>query len=43
MNLGFTASIEKKKIGAEIIPTFAYIQAKDNYNIEKIEMMASSR
>lgn len=41
MSLGFSAAFEKKKIGATTIPTGAYIQAKDNYSIEKIEMMAS--
>lgn len=40
MHLGFSASFEKKKIGADVIPTTAYIQTKDNYSIEKIEMMA---
>ncbi len=41
ISFGFSASFEKKKLGATIISTGAYIQARDNYSIEKIEMMAS--
>lgn len=40
LNFGFSASFEKKKVGAQVISTSAYIQTKDNYSIEKIEMMA---
>jgi hypothetical protein len=38
--LGLSASIEKKKFGARIIPKVAYVQAKDNFNMEFIETMA---
>jgi len=32
IHLGFAASFEKRKLGAKIIPTSAYMQTKDNYN-----------
>ena len=32
--LGFTASIEKQRLGAKVIPSVAYMQAKDHYNME---------
>ncbi|MFT5821359.1 MAG: 7-keto-8-aminopelargonate synthetase-like enzyme [Crocinitomix sp.] len=32
--LGFSATIEKRKFGAKIKQSCAYIQAKDNYNME---------
>jgi 7-keto-8-aminopelargonate synthetase-like enzyme len=37
--LGLSASFEKKKLGARIIPKVAYVQAKDNYNMELISLM----
>lgn len=37
--LGFSASIEKKKFGANVIPKVAYIQYKDNFAIEFIETL----
>ncbi len=37
--LGMTASVEKRKLGASIIPKCAYIQAKDNYSLELMETM----
>ncbi|MBT1703530.1 aminotransferase class I/II-fold pyridoxal phosphate-dependent enzyme [Chryseosolibacter indicus] len=40
VNLGFSASIEKRKFGARIIPKVAYVQAKDNFNLELIESMS---
>jgi hypothetical protein len=36
IHLGFAASFEKKKLGAKIVPTIAYMQAKDNFNFEII-------
>ncbi len=36
-NLGISASIEKKKVGAALIPKVAYFHAKDNYVMESIE------
>ncbi|HYG38342.1 MAG TPA: aminotransferase class I/II-fold pyridoxal phosphate-dependent enzyme [Cytophagales bacterium] len=41
--LGFSASIEKKKFGSKIIPKIAYIQAKDNFNLEYIESLSTLR
>lgn len=38
--LGLSATIAKKKFGAKIHPTVAYVQAKDNFNMEFIETMA---
>ncbi len=34
--LGFSASIEKRKVGATQIPVYAYMQTKDNYNFDVI-------
>lgn len=39
IDFGMTASFEKKKVGATIIPKMAYIQAKDNYSMELMEVM----
>jgi Acetyltransferase (GNAT) domain len=38
--LGLSATIEKKKFGARIVPKVAYVQAKDNFNMEFIETMS---
>jgi 7-keto-8-aminopelargonate synthetase-like enzyme len=32
--LGFAATTEKKKVGARAVQAYAYMQAKDNYNLE---------
>jgi hypothetical protein len=40
INLGFSAAIEKKKVGALAVPTFAYMQAKDSYNFQVLANMA---
>ncbi|HEY8402387.1 MAG TPA: aminotransferase class I/II-fold pyridoxal phosphate-dependent enzyme, partial [Cytophagaceae bacterium] len=37
--LGLTADVEKKKVGARQIPMTAFIQAKDNYNLELLGMI----
>lgn len=37
--LGFTGSMEKRKLGAKAIPMVAYIQSKDNYNNLLINLM----
>jgi len=37
---GLSATIEKRKLGADAISKVAYIQAKDNFNMEFIETMA---
>ncbi len=34
--LGFSAGIEKKKVGAKQIPTFGYMQTKDSFNLETL-------
>ena len=39
IEFGLTAAFEKKKIGAEITPKFAYVQARDNYSMELLGMM----
>ncbi len=36
IHLGFAASFEKRKLGAEIIPTCAYMQMRDNYSMQYI-------
>lgn len=36
VHLGFSAGIEKKKVGAISTATYAYMQTKDTYNIEAI-------
>jgi hypothetical protein len=40
IHLGFSASFEKHKVGAEAIPTVAYMQIKDSYNMSVIANMA---
>ena len=42
INLGFAASFEKKKLGAKVLPTYAYMQTKDNYNLEVLGAMNAS-
>jgi hypothetical protein len=37
--LGFSAPVEKKKVGAELLPTYAFMQIKDNYNAQTLSMM----
>jgi 7-keto-8-aminopelargonate synthetase-like enzyme len=37
INLGFTASLEKKRFGSTTYPTVAYMQSEDNYNASVIE------
>lgn len=39
IDFGLSASFEKKKIGATIIPKVAYVQAKDNYVMEMLGVM----
>ncbi len=36
--LGFTASIEKQRLGAENIPKVAYVQMTDGFNMQVLEM-----
>jgi 7-keto-8-aminopelargonate synthetase-like enzyme len=37
--LGFSAPVEKKKVGAVLSSTFAFMQIKDSYNAETLAMM----
>jgi hypothetical protein len=37
--LGFSAPVEKKKVGAVLHPTYAFMQIKDNYNVEALAIM----
>lgn len=39
--LGYSASFEKRKFGAEIVDSVGYMQAKDNYAMEVIESMST--
>ena len=34
IDFGVSASFEKRKLGARIIPKVAYVQARDNYAME---------
>ena len=34
IDFGFSATFEKKKLGAAIIPKVAYVQARDNFSME---------
>ena len=43
IEFGLTAGFEKRKIGARIIPKFAYIQARDNYSMELLGILEGSR
>ena len=38
--MGLSATIEKRKLGSRAISKVAYVQAKDNFNMEFIETMA---
>lgn len=40
--LGFSADFEKRKYGAVQVEKVAYIQSKDNYNMEVIESMGAN-
>ena len=39
VDFGFSASFEKKKLGAQIIPKLAFLQTDDNFILEDLEMM----
>ena len=39
IHLGFSATIEKKKVGAVIRPTYAFMQTRDNYNAQALATM----
>jgi 7-keto-8-aminopelargonate synthetase-like enzyme len=39
VELGITATFEKRKLGAQLISKFAYLQAKDNFSMELLNTM----
>ncbi|MGJ5641506.1 aminotransferase class I/II-fold pyridoxal phosphate-dependent enzyme [Formosa sp. S-31] len=43
IDFGMTAAFEKKKLGAQICPKVAYMQAKDNFSMELLEMMGNKK
>lgn len=40
--LGFSAPVEKKKVGANLHSTYAFMQIKDNFNAVTLDMMNAS-
>lgn len=43
IHLGFSATIEKKKVGAAIFPAYAFMQVRDSYNAEALATMSLAR
>ena len=43
IDFGMTAAFEKKKVGAAITEKYAYVQAKDNFNMEMMGVMQSGK
>tara|TARA_R110002050_G_scaffold200872_3_gene335917 strand:- start:3415 stop:5841 length:2427 start_codon:yes stop_codon:yes gene_type:complete len=43
IDFGMTAGFEKRKLGATVAEKTAYIQAKDNFSMEHLEMMEDKR
>lgn len=39
IHLGFSATVEKKKVGAVSQPTYAFVQTRDNYNAQALATM----
>ena len=39
IDMGMTASFEKKKLGAKIMEKYAYLQTADNYTLELLGIM----
>lgn len=39
IDFGISATFEKKKVGASVIPKVAYVQAKDNYALELMQTL----
>ena len=39
INFGLSASFEKKKLGATLIPKIAYVQADDNFSLEALDWL----
>jgi 7-keto-8-aminopelargonate synthetase-like enzyme len=42
IDFGMTASFEKRKLGATVIPKFAYVQANDNFKMELLGILENS-
>lgn len=38
---GFSASIEKKKLGGKVVPTFAYMHARDTFQLEVLSAISN--
>tara|TARA_R110000744_G_scaffold152199_6_gene266068 strand:+ start:2172 stop:4577 length:2406 start_codon:yes stop_codon:yes gene_type:complete len=43
IDLGMTASFEKKKLGASIVEKYAYMQTEDNFTLEMLGIMEGQR
>jgi 7-keto-8-aminopelargonate synthetase-like enzyme len=43
VNLGFSATTEKKKVSALPVPTFGYMQVKDSYNFQVLANMEMNK
>jgi hypothetical protein len=43
VHFGYSADMEKKKLGARQISKFAYVQINDNFNMEIISQMSNIR
>ena len=43
VRLGFSATVEKRKFGAKVSTPCAYLQLKDNYNMEALGTMSAMR
>ncbi|MGB3345602.1 MAG: aminotransferase class I/II-fold pyridoxal phosphate-dependent enzyme [Aequorivita sp.] len=39
IDFGISANFEKKKIGATIVPMYGFLQAEDNYSLERLETL----
>jgi hypothetical protein len=37
---GFSASVEKKKLGAKVVPTVAYMHARDTFQMEVLSSIS---
>jgi hypothetical protein len=43
IDFGLSASFEKKKVGATVLPKVAYIQAKDNFSMELMGVLRNNK
>jgi len=41
LDLGFTAALEKKKVGAKQYPAYAFVQVKDHFNLDVLNTFLS--